>query len=175
MEGYVDDCAVAGVVETSFSWLREVRSIYATVFSAGFQVLDHECFWGFALAEGLPWELCHRPSHCPPLYSLVATWTQLVQGKVQTEGLGLRSVIGRADRWRATSADASLAWQIGALVPVQRARRLLHQPGDRPSKSAEVQLCDSARRHREVHARRGCACFIGFLIGNIFFKRPSED
>ena len=34
---------------------------------------------------------------------------------------------------------------------VQRARRLLHQPGDRPAEGSEVQLRDSARRHREVH------------------------
>ena len=39
-------------------------------------------------------------------------------------------------------------------VQVQRARRLLHQPGDRPAEGSEVQLCDSARRHREVQARR---------------------
>ena len=38
-------------------------------------------------------------------------------------------------------------------VQVQRARRLLHQPGDRPAEGAEVQLCDSARG-TEVQARR---------------------
>ena len=31
-------------------------------------------------------------------------------------------------------------------VQVQRARRLLHQPGDRASEGSEAQLCDSARR-----------------------------
>ena len=39
-------------------------------------------------------------------------------------------------------------------VQVQRARRLLHQPGDQAAEGAEVQLRDSARRHREVQARR---------------------
>ena len=39
-------------------------------------------------------------------------------------------------------------------VQVQRARRLLHQPGDRPAEGAEVQLRGSARRRREVQARR---------------------
>ena len=34
------------------------------------------------------------------------------------------------------------------------ARRLLHQPGDGPAEGSEVQLRDSARRHREVQARR---------------------
>ena len=39
-------------------------------------------------------------------------------------------------------------------VQVQRARRLLHQPGDRAAEGSEVQLGDSAQRHREVQARR---------------------
>ena len=38
-------------------------------------------------------------------------------------------------------------------VQVQRARRLLHQPGDGAAEGSEVQLRDSARR-REVQARR---------------------
>ena len=37
---------------------------------------------------------------------------------------------------------------------VKSARRLLHQAGDRPAEGSEVQLRDSARRHREVQARR---------------------
>ena len=37
-------------------------------------------------------------------------------------------------------------------VQVQRARRLLHQPGDGAAEGSEVQLRDSARRHREVQA-----------------------
>ena len=37
---------------------------------------------------------------------------------------------------------------------VKSARRLLHQPGDGAAEGSEVQLRDSARRHREVQARR---------------------
>ena len=53
VEGHVDDCTAAGVVDSEFAWLREVRSVYAAVHSAGFQVLDHDCFWGFALSTRL--------------------------------------------------------------------------------------------------------------------------
>ena len=52
VEGYVDDCSVAGELPRRdshstlcLSWLRAVRDIYDGVASAGFLVLDHTCFW----------------------------------------------------------------------------------------------------------------------------------
>ena len=43
-------------------------------------------------------------------------------------------------------------------VQVQRARRLLHQPGDRPAEGAEAQLCDSVRgKSRRAVLQAPCA------------------
>jgi hypothetical protein len=62
VEGYVDDCSVAGELPlrdshetSSLAWLQATREIYDWVASAGFLVLDHDCFWSQECdAKGLP-------------------------------------------------------------------------------------------------------------------------
>ena len=79
----------------------------------------------------------------------VALRGEPVQRGRAREGQRVGQQVRHGDRLSLEGANPDLQ-----AVQVQRARRLLHQPGDRPAEGAEVQLRDSARRHREVQARR---------------------
>ena len=79
----------------------------------------------------------------------VALRGEPVQRGRAREGQRVRQQVRHGDRLSLEGRGPDLH-----AVQVQRARRLLHQPGDRASEGSEVQLGDSARRHREVQARR---------------------
>ena len=78
--------------------------------------------------------------------SLHSSWSQpvaLCGGPVQSGRAREGQRVGQQVRGRGLDLHAA---------QVQRARRLLHQPGDR--QRLRVQLCDSALRHQEVQASR---------------------
>ena len=79
----------------------------------------------------------------------VALRGEPVQRGRAREGQRVRQQVRYRDRLSLEGACPDLH-----AVQVQRARRLLHQPGDGAAEGSEMQLRDSAQRHREVQARR---------------------
>ena len=113
VEGYVDDCTVAGYLPQRASpdlapmgWIQSVRSVFAAVRAAGFHVLDHSCFW-VAVVPGAPDDIGVLHTEPLPNGSLAdplrfPTLDAAVSHAVET-GLARRdnglTVIGREQAW----------------------------------------------------------------------------
>ena len=95
------------------------------------------------------------PEASTPVANTSVQFTSLQQLHVALRGEPVQR--GRAQRVRQQVRYRDRLSRAGPdlhAVQVQRARRLLHQPGNGPAEGSEVQLRDSAQRRREVQARR---------------------
>ena len=127
VEGYVDDCTVAGNLPqrasldlAPMSWIQSVRSVFAAVRTAGFHVLDHSCFWvaavpgtleftGVLHAEPLPEGSLTDPLRFPTLDAAVA---HAVEAGLAHRGKGL-AVVGREQAWLALTPVMVASYRIG--------------------------------------------------------------